>query len=374
MVNFNNTASAMYAQDLDNCVNSISLLGHKLTFVLEGDIGNGKSATRHMLAERHTKHRVFYCDATNKDVGDLQLPRFVELDRDGQFVRFVPNEELGLHVDGPVIIMVDEFGKANKSVQNALLCLMYERKMGGYDLHPESIVYATTNLGAEGVGDLLQPHQRNRFCVITVKKWENVQWMEWAINNDIDPQIILFAKEHPEIFQSFTDVENPEDNEYIFHPKVQRRAFVTPRSLENASHIMKVRDQLGADVTVSNLIGVVGERAATDLKAQFTLSDQLVPLDDIKNNPTTAKVPTSAAAICLLMYRTLSNIDRTWIDAWMDYMNRLPSETHGMFVNGVYSDKFDKKRQQAVVTNKKFTDYTMANGHLTAADKKSAGV
>ena len=374
MVNFNNTASSMYAQDLDNCVNSISLLGHKLTFILEGDIGNGKSATRFMLAERHPKHRVFYCDATNKDVGDLQLPKFIELDADGQFVRFIANEELGLHVDGPVIIMIDEFGKANKSVQNALLCLMYERKMGGYDLHPESIVYATTNLGAEGVGDLLQPHARNRFCVITVKKWTNEQWMEWAIKNNCDPQIILFAKEHPEIFDSFTDVENPEDNEYIYHPKVQRRAFVTPRSLENASHVLKVRDQLGPDVTVANLIGCVGERAAMDLKAQFSLSDQLVPLDEIKNNPKTAKVPTNAAAICLMMYRTLSNIDRSWMDSWMDYMDRLPTEAHGMFVNGVYSDKFDKKRQQAVVTNKKFTDFTMANNYLRATDKKSAGV
>lgn len=374
MVNFNNTASSMYAQDLDNCVNSISLLGHKLTFILEGDIGNGKSATRFMLAEKHPKHRVFYCDCTTKDVGDLMLPKFMELDADGQVVRFVANEELGLHMDDPVIIMVDEFGKANKSVQNALLCLMYERRMGSYKLHEESIVYGTTNLGAEGVGDILPPHARNRFCIITVKKWTNEQWMEWAIKNNCDPQIILFAKEHPEIFQSFTDVENPEDNEYIYHPKVQRRAFVTPRSLENASHIMKVRDQLGPDVTVANLIGCVGERAAMDLKAQFSLSDQLVPLDEIKNNPKTAKVPTNAAAVCLMMYRTLSNIDRSWMDAWMDYMDRLPTEAHGMFVNGVYSDKFDKKRQQAVVTNKKFTDFTMANNYLRATDKKSAGV
>ena len=374
MVNFNNTASSMYAQDLDNCVNSISLLGHKLTFILEGDIGNGKSATRFMLAEKHPKHRVFYCDCTTKDVGDLMLPKFMELDADGQVVRFVANEELGLHMDDPVIIMVDEFGKANKSVQNALLCLMYERRMGSYKLHEESIVYGTTNLGAEGVGDILPPHARNRFCIITVKKWTNEQWMEWAIRNNCDPQIILFAKEHPEIFDSFTDVENPEDNEYIYHPKVQRRAFVTPRSLENASHVLKVRDQLGPDVTVANLIGCVGERAAMDLKAQFSLSDQLVPLDDIKNNPKTAKVPTNAAAVCLMMYRTLSNIDRSWMDAWMDYMDRLPTEAHGMFVNGVYSDKFDKKRQQAVVTNKKFTDFTMANNYLRATDKKSAGV
>ena len=76
----------------------------------------------------------------------------------------------------------------------------------------------------------------------------------------------------------------------------------------------------------------------------------------------------------MMMYRTLSNIDRSWMDSWMDYMDRLPANMQGMFVNGVYSDKFDKKRQQSVVNNKRFTDFTMANGHLNAADKKSAGV
>lgn len=374
MVNFNNVASSMYAQDLDNCMNSISLLGDKITFVLQGDMGNGKSATLTTLGEKFPKHRIFYCDCTTKDVGDLMLPMFSELDQNGQFVRFVTNEELGVHIDGPVIIMVDEFGKANRSVQNALLCLMYERKMGSRKLHEESLVYATTNLGAEAVGDLLQPHQRNRFCVLTVKKWTNEQWMEWAINNQIDPQVILFAKENPEIFQSFTDVENPEDNQYIYHPKVNRAAFVTPRSLETASHICKVRDKLGADTTTALLMGCIGEHAARQLNAQFTISDDLVPLDDIKNNPKSAKIPSSGAAQCMMMYRTLSNIDRSWIDAWMDYMDRLPANMQGMFVNGVYSDKFDKKRQQSVVNNKRFTDFTMANGHLSAADKKSAGV
>ena len=374
MVNFNNVASHMYAQDLDNCINSISLLGDKITFVLQGDMGNGKSATLTTLGEKFTNHRTFYCDCTTKDVGDLMLPMFSELDQNGQFVRFVTNEELGLHIDGPVIIMIDEFGKANRSVQNALLCLMYERKMGSRHLHEESIVYATTNLGAEGVGDLLQPHQRNGFCVLTVKKWINEQWMEWAINNQIEPQVILFAKENPEIFQSFTEVENPDDNQYIYHPKVNRAAFVTPRSLETASHICKMRDKLGADTTTALLIGCVGEHAARQLNAQFTISDDLVPLDDIKNNPKSAKIPSTAAAQCMMMYRTLSNIDRSWMDSWMDYMDRLPANMQGMFVNGVYSDKFDKKRQQAVVNNKKFTDFTMANSHLNAADKKSAGV
>ena len=369
MVNFNNTASSMYAQDLDSCVNIISAIGHQTTVMLQGDIGTGKSATRHMLNKMFPTHRVFYLDCTTKDVGDLMLPKIMELDENDQFVRYVTNEEIGLHVSGPVIIMVDEFGKANKSVQNALLCLMYERFMGSMKLHPESIVYATTNHGAEGVGDMLPPHTRNRMTVIPVKKWDNEQWIGWGINNGVDHNVLLFAKEHPEIFHSFTDVKDPESNPYIFHPKVQRAAFITPRSLENASNIVKVRDRLGADATTAALIGTIGERGGLDLSAQLSIADQLTSLEDIKNNPKTAKVPENAAAICMIIYRTMSNIDRSWIDAWMDYFQRLPAEAQGMFVNGVYADKFDDKKRTMVCSNRKFTDFTKDNAHLSAADK-----
>ena len=370
MVNFNNTASHMHAQDLDSCVNCIAALGHQITYMLQGDMGNGKSATRHMLKKMFPDHRVFYLDCTTKDVGDLMLPKIMEMDENDQFVRYVPNEEIGLHMDGPVIIMVDEFGKANKSVQNALLCLMYERMMGGKKLHPESIVYATTNLGAEGVGDLLPPHTRNRMVVLTVKKWDAEQWIGWGINNGVDHNVLLFAKEHPEIFHSFTETPDPESNEYIFHPKVQRAAFITPRSLENASHIVKVRDRIGKGATTASLIGCLGERGGLDLSAQLSLSDQLTPLEEIKKNPKTANVPTNAAAVCMIIYRTLSNIDRSWMDAWMDYFNRLPAEGQGMFVNGVYSEKFDEKKKSMVCSNRKFTDFTMANSHLYSADIK----
>jgi MoxR-like ATPase len=65
-----------------------------------------------------------------------------------------------------IILMIDEFGKSNPAVKLALLRMMLERKIGSYTLHPESIVFATTNLGGEGVGDLLPAHACNRLTVI----------------------------------------------------------------------------------------------------------------------------------------------------------------------------------------------------------------
>ena len=91
-------------------------------------------------------------------------------------------------------------------------------------------------------------------------------------------------------------------------------------------------------------------------------------MQSIKDEPKTAKVPDSAAAVCMVVYRTLSTIGGDWIDSWMDYMVRLDKEAQGMFANGVRAPKYSK--QSMVMTNKKFTDWAMANNYMFAADKK----
>ena len=115
-------------------------------------------------------------------------------------------------------------------------------------------------------------------------------------------------------------------------------------------------------------MGTIGERGAMDLMAFVKLADQLPSLDSIKQEPNTAKVPDSAAAVCMVVYRALASMEQDWLDAWMDYIVRLDKEAQGMFANGVRAPKYSK--QSVVMTNKKFTDWAMANNYMFAADKK----
>ena len=360
-----NQAHAMYKVTLDETTDMIAALGHKVTVLAQGDMGTGKSSILKTLAARLPNHTACYFDCTTKDLGDLMIPKMKDLD--GQdFVRFGTNEELGLHLKKPIVIMIDELGKANPMVQNGLLRLMLERKMGSYELHPDSIVFATTNLGAEGVGDMLRPHARNRITVVTVKKPGHMDWIEWGINNGIDHTLLGWCKDNPQIFQSFEDVSNPDDNPYIYHPRSQRAAFVTPRSLEAASHWLKVRNKLNDVSLTAALMGTVGDRAAMDLMAFVRLAEDLPSLDSIKKDPLNAKVPASAAAVCMVVYRTLASIEADWIDNWMVYLGRLDPEAQGLFANGVRAPRYAK--QGLVMTNKSFTAWARAKSYLFAAD------
>jgi hypothetical protein len=359
----------MYDLSIDQIVALLMTGGHINTTYVEGAMGSGKSSILKMLSKTlAATHKGVYFDCTTKDLGDIMLPRLKDLDGN-DYVRFATNEELGMHFhEQPIVLMLDEFGKANPSVKNALLRLLQEREIGPYRLHEKSIVFATSNLGAEGVGDLLPPHGRNRITVITMRKPSHLEWIEWGINNDIDHSLLAWVREHPQAFHDFTEVKNPDDNEYIFHPKSQRSAFVTPRSLEKASNWLKLRDRLDDQSVTAALIGTVGARAAQDMMAFTKLADQLPTLAQIKADPANATVPTSAAAICMVVYRALGAMDKDLVDPWMDYLDRLDKEAQGMFANGVRSPKY--QNQGLVLTNKKFTKWAMANNYMFAADRK----
>ena len=362
-----NQAIAMYALGLDQIETAIRLGGNRRTVLVQGHMGTGKSSLLKTLGTALPTHTMCYFDCTTKDLGDINIPQLQTMDEQG-FVRFVPNEELGLHLKKPIILMIDEYGKANPAVKNAMLRLMLERKVGSDELHRDSLVFATTNLGAEGVGDILPPHARNRMTVITSRKPSNMEWIEWGINNAIDHTLLGWCKDNPQLFHSFEDVKDPDQNPYIFHPKAARTSFVTPRSLEAASDWLKVRNGMDDQSLTAMLMGTIGERAAMDLMAFVKLSDQLPSLESIKKDPMQAKVPESDAAVCMVVYRTLATIDRDWVDQWMDYMVRLDKEAQGLFANGVRNPKYNK--QALVMTNKKFTQWAMANNYMFAADKK----
>ena len=363
-----NTATAMYALGLDQVTKLVLSTGSKRTTLVQGDMGTGKSSLLTTLAKMLPDHTPCYFDCTTKDLGDITIPNLTKMDDGTGYVTYLTNEELGAHNHTPIIIMIDEFGKANPAVKNALLRLILERKIGSYTLHPDSIIFATTNKGSEGVGDLLPPHARNRMTVIQTRKPTNMEWIEWGINNDIDHTLLGFAKDNPQIFYSFEDIKDPDDNPYIFHPKQNRAAFITPRSLEAASDILKVRHLMDDQTTTAALMGTIGERGAMDLMAFVKLADQIPSAESIKKDPKNAKIPTSAAGVCMVVYRTLASIEADWVNPWMDYLVRLDKEAQGMFANGVRVPKYSK--QSLVMTNKKFTQWAMDNNYMFAADKK----
>lgn len=351
----------------------IAASGDKVTYLLEGDMGTGKSSVLWSLADMFPDHHAVYLDCTAMvDSGDLALPNLKErvVENGTEYIRMVPTESLGLHMGKPVIIMIDEIGK-NRALTPSLTRLIHERNYNGNELPEGSIVFATTNKMGENVGDFLDPHQLNRVTILPVRKSSAEDWSMWAVNNNIHRSVLGFVREFPQVLNSYEEHEDPNTNRYIFHPKDPgRRAFVTGRSLEKSSHILRARDEDGLpdQVTKVALAGTIGAAAALDMMAYVQLSDKMPTMETIKSDPDSAPVPDSICAIAMLVYNVAGSVQAEWVGPWMRYLVRLPEEAQAMFVNLVTKNNYDEKKQKLFARNAEFRDWLMKNRHMYQAE------
>ena len=346
------------------------------SILVEGAMGWGKTSILNMLAERLPNHLPCYFDCTTKDLGDITIPDLIHMDDGSGFVRYLTNEELGIHTNKPIILMLDEWGKCNPAVLNATLRVVQEGKIGSLTLHPDSVVFCTTNLAVEGVGDKLLAHQYDRVTKVELAKPTPVEWGEWGYNNGINTTMLAFANDNEKLFADFRDLQDPEENLYIPHPRSSRTHGVTGRGLEAASGWLHLADQYDEQTLMSLLIGTIGNAAAGDLMAFAKLAHELPSIESIKTDPHNASVPQTAAALMMVIYRVMDVMDAQMIDPWFVYLQRMPSELQGVFASRVKQLSSDlklhpkaAKLKKRVLQNDVYTDWARENNYLFTADK-----
>ena len=342
-------------------LNSLATIGHEVTLIVEGHIGSSKSSLINDLVKLLPSHKPVYFDmASIADSGDFQLPA---VNHETQTSSFYPNESFGLHLNQPMIIMFDELGKAsNQSILNAVLPALNERRWGSHWFHPATIVFATTNLGSENVGDIIKPHARNRITFVRMAKPSAQDYITHGMSNDLHPTVAAWVDRNPQCFESFEDVDNPDDNLYIYHPKAQRPAFVTHRSMSRASILMHNRDNIGDEALTHLLCGTIGAPAAMGLMTFAALADQLPTRQEIIANPLNAQIPDSPAAMVLLTCQALHWVDSKTLKPWLQYADRFPhNEVKALF--GLQISRNDAKINWASKVPA-FTEFARKYQHL----------
>ena len=372
-----------YALSIEETAHLIARLGHRISFLVEGHIGSGKSTLLKMLiamARFKDTHIACYFDCTTKDMGDLLIPNLQTIDKNG-VVAFAPNSELGLQHGKPVILMFDELGKAVPPIRRAANRVALEHKIGEWELPEGSIVFATTNLGAEKIGDMMEAHSRDRWTPTRMLNATNIEWLEnFAIPNRLNPLVMGLAKDTPEMFHSFEKVANPDDNHFIFHPDDPQRnaeGFTTLRGLERCSHILDEAPHLSDQAVTAALIGTIGRAGAKRLASFVNMHGEIPTKEDIKKDPLTAVVPEkNMAAQAMIVYQALATVERNWVDQWFKYQERLHPSMSGLFMQSTVSKHKETNNPKypklidVCTQNEYYKDWCFKHNYVFTKDKQ----
>tara|TARA_R110000803_G_scaffold48541_3_gene100904 strand:+ start:763 stop:1809 length:1047 start_codon:yes stop_codon:yes gene_type:complete len=331
----------------------IATVGTKVTVHLQGQPGIGKSTILQSLAKRFPTHTPVYIDCADLDLGDLAMPA---MNHEKKTTSWYPNERFAITEDKPTIVMLDEITKACEPVKNMLLPVMLERRLGAVNFHPDSIVYSTGNEVLDGVGDSMKGHAKSRVTTVTMRSPDADEYIEYGVANDHAPELLAWVKQFPHCLSSYQDKAQSE-NMYIYRPTEQQTAYFCPRSGTKASEIIKHRLTLGVDLTMSALIGTIGEASARDMSAYFNLSDELPTRDIIQSSPTTAPIPKDPSAQIILVMRELMAIEAKHVKSWVTYMQRLPMEVQALFGTTIS----ESSKASEVMNEPDFTSWAVEN-------------
>lgn len=173
----------------------------------------------------------------------------------------------------PTYLFFDEINGSDIQTRIASYGLILERRINGYSLPDNCHIIAAGN--REEDGSMAPPFERamNSRFVHLIAKPDIEGWLEWAMMNDIAPEVMAFLKTH-------VDYLMPSDKDIADDVAIAPN----PRSWARVSQIVKnVKDERLQHILVT---GVIGDRAAAPFFITAKELAQLRSIQDILNTPT----------------------------------------------------------------------------------------
>jgi len=332
----------------------IKSVGSKRTVLVLGENGVGKTSIQHDLRQdpAFLNYNVLDpVDCTQMSDGSVWMP---DIDREAGVSRELPNERFclskhnhrGLAGSRPSIICLDELLKAPQFIKNVLAPVLYERRNGTLHYPEGSIIWATSNLAVEGLGDTVLPHLRTRFIKVIMRKPTKDEWKnEFAYPAGIHPAVIVFVEQNPTVFESFMDYEPgginagkdmTKCNPYPYNPRTKQDGYVSPRTLHAASDILHTCSHLDHDALLAALAGAMGEAGARMLMALVALNRDIPLYDRVVADPdNTPVVDNPAAQLMQIQQFIVNTTTRENAQAITTYIKRMRNEMQTLFVSQI---------------------------------------
>jgi hypothetical protein len=233
--------------------------------------------------------------------------------KDGH-AEFLPFGTLRNIIDAkqPTVYFMDDLGQAPPTVQAAAMQLILARRINGFKVSEEVTFLTATNRKQDraGVSGILEP-VKSRFVSIVELEPDVEDWVAWASQNNLPPELIAFIRFRPNLLFDFT-------------PTVDMSNSPCPRTIDNVGKLMQL--DLHQDLEFESYAGAAGDGFAAELMGFLQIFRQLPDPKLTLLDPKNAQIPDDPATLYAVA-GALSRLARPAnIDALVTYANRLPEE------------------------------------------------
>lgn len=138
--------------------------------------------------------------------GMLGIPRFHE---EG-YTTYTPTDWIWKASKEPCILFLDEIDRAEMQLKNGAFQLMDSRTINGTRMHNDTIIIGAINGGIHGKRYMvhpMDPAELSRYFIIDLEPTVN-EWLKWAEEEGIHPNIISFIKKYPSYLQHDGEFKN----------------------------------------------------------------------------------------------------------------------------------------------------------------------
>ena len=192
--------------------------------LIKGEPGVGKTS----IVEQTARSLNYECILSHPCIqSPTDYRGFPVYNREEDRAKFLPYETLErlVRTKRPTVFFLDDFGQALPSVQAAIQNLLSSRQVGDHKISDDVVFVIATNDKGQGanVTGVLSTI-KSRCGTIVELKTDPEHWLNWAMQNNIRPEVTGFIRLRPEMLSQFeltTELTN----------------FPCPRTVANLSKI-----------------------------------------------------------------------------------------------------------------------------------------
>ena len=252
--------------------------------------------------------------------------------------RWAPPNEFPQEDGNKYLFSLEEITSATPAVQAALYRFVLSGRIGEYQLPTGSSIIACGNRESDrGVAHTMPTPLVSRFVHYTLKT-DPDEWLVWAMDNDIDDDVIFFITHRPELLHEF-------------NPKLKNIPYPCPRTWKFISDIVKkFQNEFDSSrVELATLAGTVGPGAAIEFNAFRRMKKELTHPKVVLSDPKGCKIPSKVDAVLALCGSVSRHVNDTNFDAALTFAERIKPEIAEFFINNCIKKRPDLQYTNAYV-------------------------